>query len=305
MIDMRKLIEAGVGFGHRTSVWNPKMAPYIWGHKNDVHLIDVSKTAFLLQKAADFLESVATQGKAILWVGTKKSAQDSVLSAGQKLGMPYVSHRWVGGTLSNFPQVKKSVTKLLHFQDIIDRAETEEFTQYTKKELNVFRKNVERLKKNVGGIVGLRWPVGAVVLVDVRKESAALREAVAMGVPVVALVDTNCDPSLVDYVIPGNDDAPRSVSLLVNYLQDAAQRGKTVADQKGAQVAEEVVEETAATPAAMLRLEEEEGGAARKGVRSPEEGGHRRTTRRRDDDDRRPDRAGGSRPDRRPGGPRR
>lgn len=298
MIDMRKLIEATVGFGHRTSVWNPKMEPYIWGKKNGIYLIDVSKTAMMLEKAAQFIESVTAQGKSVLWVGTKKSAQDSVLVSGQQLDMPYVNHRWVGGTLSNFSQVKKSVTKLLHFQDILDRAETEEFSQYTKKELNTFKKNVERLKKNVGGIVGLKWPLGAIVLVDVRKENSALREAIATGVPVVAIVDTNCDPSFVDYVIPGNDDAPRSVNLLINYLKEAAQRGKTIAEEKGAAAAaaaaaEEHAEEGSTQPS--LRLEEEEESETskrNKGIRKVvEEGGRKRPARRREDDDRRPDRS--------------
>lgn len=295
MIDIRKLIEAGVGFGHRTSVWNPKMDSYIWGKKNGVHLIDVSKTAFLLENAARFIESMTAQGKPILWVGTKKSAQDGVLTCGQQLGMPYVNHRWVGGTLSNFTQVKKSVTKLLHYQDILDRAETEEFTQYTKKELNTFKKIVERLKKNVGGIVGLKWPLGAIVLVDVRKENSVLREAMATGVPVVALVDTNCDPSFVDYVIPANDDAPRSVSLILNYLKEAAQRGKTAAEEKGAlAAAAAAAEELEEGTSTVLRLEDEEEGEAanrNKGIRKVvDEGGRKRPVRRREDDERRTER---------------
>ncbi len=234
MIDFRKLVEAGVHFGHQRSRKCPKMDPYIWGIKNDTLLIDVSKTAHCLEKAATFLEDVAAQGKGILWVGTKKPAQDIISSAATNLKMPYVSHRWVGGTLSNYGQVKKSITKMLHLEDVV--AKSEQYPHYKKKEINVFQKQIARLQKSVGGIRGLSWPVGALVLVDVSKERSALKEAIAMGVPVVALVDTNADPSLVDYVIPANDDAPRSIKLLINYLAEAAARGKAraveMADQE-------------------------------------------------------------------------
>jgi small subunit ribosomal protein S2 len=227
MIDFKELVKAGVHFGHRTSVWCPRMEPYIWGHKNNVHLIDVSKTAFHLEKASQYLESIAAEGKTILWIGTKKAAQDVIRSVAEATNSPYVNHRWIGGTLSNFSQVKKSVTKLLHYQDVI--AKDVENTFYTKKELNRFKKSIERLKRNIGGILNLRWPLGAVVIVDVNKEASALREASAMQIPVVALVDTNSDPSLVDYIIPGNDDAPRSIKLVIDYLGEAVKRGLEVA----------------------------------------------------------------------------
>ena len=220
---IKKLVEAGVHFGHLMSRWCPKMAPYIWGHKNKVHLIDVSKTARQIEKAAKFLESVAAEGKQVLWVGTKKAAQDAISQAAAVSHMPSVNHRWIGGTLSNYTQVKKSVTKLAHHEDVIVKAEN--MPHYTKKELNVFQKLVQRLDKNVGGIRQLRWPIGAVIIVDVRKEAAALREAVAMGVPVVGLVDTNNDPSLVDYVIPGNDDAPEAILCITQELSAAVARG--------------------------------------------------------------------------------
>jgi small subunit ribosomal protein S2 len=227
---LQTLIDAGIQFGHRTSYLNPKMGPYVWGNKNRVSLIDVSKTAHQLDKAAKFLESVASEGKQILWVGTKKPAQDIIFSTATTLNMPYVTHRWIGGTLSNYSQVTKSRTKLLHYEDVLARAE--KFPFYTKKELNVIQKAVERLKKNVGGIRSLTWPVGAIVLVDILKERSALKEAARMGVPVVALVDTNSDPSLVDFVIPGNDDAPRAIKLVIDYLGQAAGKGAAVAETK-------------------------------------------------------------------------
>ena len=168
MIDLNKLIKAGVHFGHRTSVWCPRMQPYIWGHKNNVHLIDISKTAIQLEKAARLIELLASEGKSILWVGTKKAAQDIVKASAERQRMPYVNHRWIGGTLSNHSQVKKSVTKLLHYLDVLAKDNSDTF--YTKKKLSRFKKSVDRLKKNVGGIVQLRWPVGAIVLIDVNKE---------------------------------------------------------------------------------------------------------------------------------------
>lgn len=235
---IKQLVDAGVHFGHLMSRWCPKMAPYIWGHKNKVHLIDVSKTARQIEKAAKFLESVAAEGKQILWVGTKKAAQDAVAKAAAVSHMPSVNHRWIGGTLSNYTQVKKSVTKLAHHEDVIVKAE--KMPHYTKKELNVFQKLVARLDKNVGGIRQLKYPVGAVVIVDVRKEAAALREAVAMGVPVVALVDTNNDPSLVDYVIPGNDDVPLAIEVVLQPLGEAAARGVEAYKQAAAKRGEAV-----------------------------------------------------------------
>ncbi len=247
MIDLKELIKAGVHFGHRSSVWSPRMAPFIWGAKNNVHLIDISKTAHHLQQAAKYLESVAEEGKPILWVGTKKPAQSIIYSTAQKLNMPYVTHRWIGGTLSNFSQVKKSVTKLLHYEDILSKAS--KYPYYTKKELNMFQKVVERLKKNVGGIVNLKWPIGAIVLIDIKKEQSALREAAVMGIPVVALVDTNSDPSLVDYIIPGNDDAPRSIKFVVDYLEQAVKRGQEASrikkdlEEKAESAGEDIVEE--------------------------------------------------------------
>ncbi len=242
MINFRELVKAGVHFGHQASRWVPKMSAYIWGVKNKVHLIDVSKTTYQLEKAAKFLEQVAAEGKQILWVGTKKPARAIVQDVATKLNMPYVNHRWVGGTLSNYSQVKKSVTRLLHFEDVLTKSE--KYPHYTKKELNEVKKSIDRLTTIVGGIRTLTWPVGAVVLVDVNKEQSALKEAVKVGVPVVALVDTNADPSLVDYVIPANDDAPRSIQLILDYLEKAAQKGKQQINAKAEKLAKAAALET-------------------------------------------------------------
>lgn len=270
MIDFKQLVKAGVHFGHRTSVWCPLMEPYIWGHKNNIHLIDVSKTAFELEKASKFIESVVSEGKSILWIGTKKAAQDIIRSAAEQLSMPYVNHRWIGGTLSNHSQVKKSVTKLLHYEDVLTKGSSNTF--YTKKELNRFKKSIDRLKKNIGGIVNLKWPLGAVILIDVNKETSALKEAIATKIPVIALVDTNSDPSLVDYVIPGNDDAPRSIKLIIDYLEEAARRGQEAAKLKKE---ESATQEPEKEDDVTLGLPEEEG--------EEESSGHRKGPRRLED----------------------
>lgn len=235
MIEFRDLIQAGLHFGHQKSRWCPKMAPYIWGHRNGVHLIDVSKIAFNLEKASKFLEEVASRGETILWVGTKKSAKSMIESIGQNLNMPYVSHRWVGGTITNFYQVKKAVTKYLHLQDIVSKADE---TSYTKKECVMFQKAADRLKKTVGGLIDLKMPVGAIVLIDVKKETTALLESVAAGVPVVALVDSNASPDGVDFVIPGNDDSPKAIKFVLDYLAAGAARG---IDKKALQAEAEAI----------------------------------------------------------------
>lgn len=228
MVDLKELIKAGVYFGHQKSRWCPKMAPYIWGHRSGIHLIDVSKTALNLDKAAAFLKSLAEQKKPILFVGTKSAAQKIVEETAKSLDMPYIVHRWVGGLLTNYPQVKKSVTKLLHFEDVLSKAED---SYYTKKELSVLQKNSGKLNKLIGGIRKLTWPIGAIVVVDAKKEETAIKEAAQSGIPVVAMVDTNADPSLVNYVIPANDDSPKSIRVIMDYLAKSIQDGKLRAAQ--------------------------------------------------------------------------
>ena len=229
MIDLRLLIQNGVHFGHQTARWSPKMAPYIWGFKNGIHLIDVSKTAQQLEKAAKFLEGMAGQGKTILFVGTKKAAAGSIRKVAEELKLPFVAHRWVGGTFTNYRQVRKAIANMMDSEEILKKSDT---LNYTKKELNLLKKRTARLENIVGGIRHLSWPVGAVVVVDVKKENVVIKEARASGIPVVALVDTNCDPTHIDYVIPANDDAPRSIELLINYLGEAIARGQKVASAR-------------------------------------------------------------------------
>jgi small subunit ribosomal protein S2 len=270
MMDLKDLVKAGVHFGHLKARWCPKMEPYIWGYRNNIHLIDVSKTAQQLEKAAQFLQSVAADGKSILWVGTKKPARDIIAEAADRLDMPFVNHRWIGGTLSNHDQVKKSITKLLHYEDVL--AKSENFPLYTKKEFKTISKSADRLSKNVGGIRKLQWPLGAIVLVDVRKERSALKEAMIAGVPVIALVDTNSDPTGVEYVIPANDDAPRSIKVLIDYLVDRAAKGVDLAAQKEKErkEADELKKAEAAKRKTVKKTTEVEAKKTEKKVATPE-----------------------------------
>jgi small subunit ribosomal protein S2 len=267
---LKKLAEAGVQFGHESWRLNPKMRPYIWGEKNGICLIDLAKTEYLLSKAEKFLEEVASQGKAILWVGTKRAAQEAITAAATETTSPGVTHRWIGGTLTNYTQVKKSITKLLHYEDVLAKSADYD---YTKKEFGVISKNKERLEKNVGGLRSLTWPVGAVVVVDVRKQHVAVREAQYAGVPVVALVDTNCDPSMIDYVVPANDDAPRAVREIVQHLADAVVRGQAVAAERPK---EEIQQENMIEQMLAQVERAEEGEAARRRTSGAGAGAQRR-----------------------------
>lgn len=272
MIDLKKLVENGVQFGHQTWRWSPLMAPFIWGKKNGVHLIDISKTAMQLEKAQKFLEEVTSEGKQVLWVGTKKAAQGIIKSTAERLGCPYAVNRWVGGTLTNFSQVKKSVTKLLHFEDVLKKSEN---YSYTKKEFGTFQKLVDRLQDNVGGVRTLAWPVGAVIVVDAKKEATAIREAATMGVPIVALVDTIGWPSdvYIDYLIPGNDDAARAIKVIIDELAESVARGMAAAKTRKTEAASAA---NAAAPVEMspdmlalgaAEIEEEEGAAIKRPAR--------------------------------------
>lgn len=221
MIELSKLVAAGVHFGHRTSRWSPKMREYIWGSRNGIHLIDVSKTAFLLEEARKNIKELVAGGGQVLWIGTKPSAQKTIKSVALELNMPYVIERWVGGTLTNHEQVKKAVTRLLHLRDVVAKPTI----RYKKKEISMLHKEIERLERNIGGIIDLAYPPAVLVIVDARREASAIREASYLGIPVISLVDTNTDPEGVTTVIPGNDDSPRAVKLILEALASAAAEG--------------------------------------------------------------------------------
>lgn len=265
MIDFRQLIDVGLHFGHQKSRWCPKMEPYIWGHRGGIHLIDISKTAHALQKTSSFLEAVVARGETVLWVGTKKPAKEAIVQVGNATGMPYVDYRWVGGTITNYAQVKKAVTKLLHYDDIVAKSVSEN-SPYTKKEVVRIQKLADRLRRTFGGLKALNMPIGAVVVIDVRKEQTALLEAVAAHIPLVALVDTNSDPSNIAYVIPGNDDSAKGISFVLDFLKEGVLRGLSQRTEIAVKKAKDIEEQRAAknsasrVDVAILDEEEDEEG---------------------------------------------
>jgi small subunit ribosomal protein S2 len=237
MLDLREMLKAGVHFGHKTSRWCPKMRPYIWGSKNRIHLIDVSKTALLLEKIGGLIKEVSSQGGMFLFVGTKKAAQPIIEAAAKETKTPYVINRWVGGTLSNYEQVKKAITRLLHLRDVAEKSAG----YYKKKEIVMFQKEIARLEKNVGGIIDFAFPPAALIVVDAKKERAAVKEAHALGIPVIAIVDTNTDPVGVTHVIPANDDSPKSIQFLVDYIASKIKEGQKIyAENKPVEIAKPV-----------------------------------------------------------------
>ena len=223
VISMKQLLEAGVHFGHQTRRWNPKMAQYIFTERNGIYIIDLQKTVRKIDEAYMFVRDVALEGKSVLFVGTKKQAQESIEAEAKRCGMFYVNNRWLGGTLTNFRTIRTRIDRL----NAIDAMEKNgQFDVLPKKEVIKLCAEREKLQKNLGGIREMRKLPGALFIVDPRKERIAVAEARALGIPIVAIVDTNCDPDEIDYVIPGNDDAIRAVKLIAGKLADAVLEGK-------------------------------------------------------------------------------
>lgn len=222
-ISLEELLEAGCHFGHQGRRWNPKMKPYIFAKKEGVHIFDLEKTAAGLVKSMDFLRESVGQGKQVVFVGTKRQAAAIVEEESRRAGFPFVSTRWLGGTITNWEEIKKRLERL---KDLEAKKNRGEYKHYTKKENVLIDREIAKLDRFFGGLRQLIDIPGVLVIIDVRKEIAAVREARRKGIPVVALVDSNADPDLVDYVIPGNDDAVRSIKLIVSKLTQAAQDGK-------------------------------------------------------------------------------
>ena len=218
---IQKLLASGVQFGHKSSRFHPGMTPYVWGVRNGMHLIDLNKTAFLIKHACEQIEAITSRGGQILWVGTKRQAQKAIADCGVALNHPTVIHRWIGGTLTNSEQVRKAITKLLHMRDVIAKP----LAHYKKKQISMLKKDLDRLEKNVSGIINLKSNLALLVVVDVKRESTAVKEATRSGIPVIGVVDTNSSPELVDTAIPANDDAKESVEFILKALLEAAQRG--------------------------------------------------------------------------------
>ena len=223
VISMKQLLEAGVHFGHQTKRWNPKMAPYIITERKGIYIIDLQKTVKKVDEAYDFLRSVAEEGKSILFVGTKKQAQEAVKEEALKSGMFYVNERWLGGMMTNFATIRKSINRLKELEAM---EEDGTFEVLSKKEVLALKREQEKLEKSLGGIKDMEELPGALFIVDPRKERIAVAEAKKLNIPIVAIVDTNCDPDEIDYVIPGNDDAIRAVKLLTSRMADAVIEGR-------------------------------------------------------------------------------
>lgn len=221
---IKQLLEAGVHFGHQKSKWNPKMKDYIFAEKSGIYIIDLQQTVGAITKACDFIREVAKKGEKILFVGTKKQARDIVKEAAEKSGMFYVSERWLGGLLTNFETIRKSVTR---YDKIETMKEDGSLAKLSKKEASQLNKELVRLKKNLSGVREMKKYPGAMFIIDPQREAIAVKEAVKLKLPVVALVDTNCDPALINYVIPGNDDAIRSIRLITAFIMDAAIKGRS------------------------------------------------------------------------------
>ncbi len=223
VISMKQLLEAGVHFGHQTRRWNPKMAEYIYTERNGIYIINLQKTVKKIIEAYDFIKEVAANGEDILFVGTKKQAQDSIKEEAERVGMYYVNARWLGGMLTNFKTIKKRIERLNQLNKM---AEDGTFDLLPKKEVAKLKLEIEKLDKYLGGIKDMKKLPGAMFVVDPRKEKIAVAEAKKLGIPVVAIVDTNCDPEEVDYVIPGNDDAIRAVKLIASTISNAIIEGR-------------------------------------------------------------------------------
>ena len=223
VVAMKQLLEAGVHFGHQTRRWNPKMAEYIFQARNGIHIIDLQKTSNKLDEAYEFLKEQAEEGKTVLFVGTKKQAQECVKEAAEKSGMYYVNQRWLGGTLTNFQTIRKRIERL---QELEEMEQNGTFDVLPKKEVVLLKKEMDKLNKNLGGIKEMTSLPGVMVVIDPKKEHIAILEAKKLGIPIIGLVDTNCDPDDVDYVIPGNDDAIRAVKLITDVLANAIIEGK-------------------------------------------------------------------------------
>ncbi len=221
-ITMKQLLEAGVHFGHQTRRWNPKMKPYIFGARNGIYIIDLQKTVRYFKTAYNFLAETVKNGDKVLFVGTKKQAQDAIHEEAERCGQFYVNNRWLGGMLTNFVTIKGSIDRLKKIEAM---AQDGTYELITKKEALQLERERAKLEKSLGGIKGMIKPPGAMFVIDPKKEHIAVKEARKLGIPVVAVVDTNCDPDDIDYIIPGNDDAIRAIRLFASRMADACQDG--------------------------------------------------------------------------------
>lgn len=233
VVSMKELLEAGVHFGHRTRRWNPKMRPYIFTERSGVHIIDLQQTLGLLENAAQVVRETVAKGGTVLFVGTKRQAQATVQSEADRCGMPYINHRWLGGTLTNWQTIQQRIRHLL---DLERRMDSGEFRNLTKKERLTIQREVDKLNERIGGLKTLRKVPELIFIVDTSMEDLAVAEASRLKVPMVGMVDTNADPTAIDYIIPSNDDAIRSVKLIVKVIADAAEEGIRIREVEAADI---------------------------------------------------------------------
>jgi len=262
-ITMKQMLEAGVHFGHQTKRWNPKMKPYIFGARNGIYIVDLQKTVRYFRTAYQFIQDTVAQGDKVLFVGTKKQAQDAIKEESLGADQYFVNNRWLGGMLTNFSTIKASIDRLKKIEAMVADGTIE---QYTKKEALQLERQREKLEKNLGGIKHMTKLPGAIFIIDPKKEAIAVQEANKLGIPVVAVVDTNCDPDNIDYIIPGNDDAIRAIRLFASKMAEACVEGdqrrkekkQTAAEGKDEPVVEVVTAPAAAPAAAAAPAPEEE-----------------------------------------------
>jgi small subunit ribosomal protein S2 len=242
-VSMKQLLEAGVHFGHQSRRWNPKMKPYIFTERNGIYIIDLKKTLKMLREACRFVRDAVAEGKTVLFVGTKKQAKDSIYEAATSCNMFYVNNRWLGGMLTNFRTVRRSVNRLLEIERMIEDGT---INQYSKKEQSMILREKTGLEKNLAGVKKMDKLPGVLFVVDPHKEEIAVREARKLSIPVVAIVDTNCDPDLVDWVIPGNDDAIRAVKLIAQKIAESVNEGLLARADSGLELQTELPAVTSA-----------------------------------------------------------
>jgi len=240
IVEMRELLEAGVHFGHRAKRWHPKMGGYIFTERNGIHIIDIQQTIKRLEVAHELIKEEVSKGATLLFVGTKKQAQDSTAEAAERCGMPYVNERWLGGTLTNFRTIRQRIDYLI---DLEQRFERGDFEKLTKKEILGLERKMAKLNRRLGGIKNMYRLPSMVLITDVRREQIAVKEANKLSIPIIGMVDTNCDPTPIDYLIPANDDAIRAIRLIVNKLADAVVEGQQIREALLAEEEEEIPEE--------------------------------------------------------------
>ncbi|MEA4930067.1 MAG: 30S ribosomal protein S2 [Anaerolineaceae bacterium] len=249
-VSMKALLESGVHFGHRTNKWNPKMRPYIFTERNGIHIIDLQQTVKLLDDAFNKVRDTVAAGGSILFVGTKRQAQETIQEEAERCGMPYVNQRWLGGTLTNWVTIQQRIIELTRLEKLF---ETGEINQLTKKEGLLIQRDITRLQTRLSGVRNMKTLPDLLFIIDIEREDTAVREANSKGIPVIALVDTNCNPSEIDYVIPSNDDAIRAIKLLVGRMADAVIEGKMMRKDEE----EEEVVETRSTISRRIDDDEE------------------------------------------------